>query len=108
MNPNYRIAGSLITYNSSKRSDITRINYLLFGRVVSIQKDGDTVKYYYPGLFENEPYKKVSNGCYFVKNLSTDSSLLRVYPATIMFADDNMQTARDYWKDKINGKIQNW
>lgn len=107
--PNYEMNGFIVTYNSSKPKDITRINYYLFGRVVQVKKDNKVEKYYYPGLFENQQFKKISNGCYFVGSVADNfDGLLVFHPAVVTFSDDRMQTAKEFWKDKIKGKVHNW
>ena len=110
-----QIEGSLITYNSSDRKDITKINYYLFGRISTIRKNNFKEQYYYPGLLENIPFKKLTNGCYFIPVEKFDgqvseafSSLLKIHPAIIGFDNDNMQTSHDIWKDKVNGDTRNW
>lgn len=106
---NCKLDGYLITYNSSQRSDITKINHLLFGRIVTINKENKTEKYYYPGLFEKQTFIKVSNGCYFVQDIALDAhELLNILPASVTFPDVELMTGRDYWKDKIKGHIHNW
>lgn len=105
----FKLSGFLITYNSSNRKDITKINHYLFGRIVKIKKDDETEEYYYPGLFENNPFKKISNGCYFVGSVGTDfNGLLKVTPAIVTFSDKEMVTAKEYWKERTNNKIHNW
>ena len=104
-----RMKGYIITYNSSSRKDITRINYFLFGRIATISRNGNKEKYYYPGFFEDTPYKKIANGCYFVEKIYDDfDGLLKIFPAIISFSDDKMLNARDYWKEKIIEKVNNW
>jgi len=109
-NDSYEMDGYLLTYNSSTRNDITKINHLLFGRIATIKKNDIITKYYYPGLFENRPFKKISNGCYFVSDIGSVSqnTLINVIPIVAKFKNNDMITARSYWKDKISGKIQNW
>lgn len=110
MKDNCKLNGFLVTYNSSKKSDITKINYYLFGRLVTIKKSGAMIdKYYYPGVFENTPFRKLTNGCYFVQEMTNDfNGLLRVFPSTIEFDSIDMVTARDSWKEKVNEKVHNW
>jgi len=104
-----QMKGYLITYNSSNRKDITRINHFLFGRIVTIRRQNQTEKYYYPGFFEHTPYKKISNGCYFVQQIHDNfDGLLDIMPATIYFHDDVMLNAYDYWKNKNIEKVKNW
>jgi hypothetical protein len=106
---NFNLNGYLITYNSSSRNDITRINHFLFGRVASITRAGKKEKYYYPGFFESTPYKKINNGCYFVQEINDDfDGLLSIHQATISFEDEKMLNSRDYWKGKIKGLVNNW
>lgn len=101
--------GYLITYNSSSRKDITKINYFLFGRVATIKRANKKERYYYPGFFEQTPYKKVSNGCYFVKEINDNfDGLLNIYPSTIEFKDAMMYNARDFWRDKVDSTVNNW
>ena len=101
--------GYLITYNSSSRKDVTKINHFLFGRVANIKKEQTIEKYYYPGFFEKTPYKKVANGCYFVRNVYDDlDGLLRVIPAEIFFGDNNLVTAKDYWSKRLGSDVNNW
>ena len=98
-----KIRGYLITYNSSSRKDITKINYFLFGRVAVITRKGQKEKYYYPGFFETTEYKKIANGCYFVQEIYDDlDGLLQIYPITIEFNNDTMITSRDYWQERRN------
>jgi len=105
----YNLDGFLVTYNSSVRKDITKINYHLFGRIVNVKKENRTEKYYYPGVFENNQFKKLSNGCYFVENnIGSYDGLINILPAVVTFSEKNLQTARDYWKEKIKGKVHNW
>lgn len=104
-----KLSGYIITYNSTSRKDITKINYFLFGRIATIKKGEKSDKYYYPGFFETTPYKKISNGCYFVKEIYDDfDGLLHIFPAVVEFDSDEMKNARDYWNDKIEGKVNNW
>ena len=101
--------GYLITYNSSSRKDITKINYFLFGRVATITRKGKKEKYYYPGFFETTQYKKLANGCYFVHEIHDDlDGLLQIYPTTIKFSDETMFTSRDYWAARIGSEVNNW
>jgi len=104
-----KIRGYLITYNSSSKKDITKINYFLFGRIATIIRKGIAEKYYYPGFFESTPYKKIANGCYFVQEIYDDyDGLLEIIPANIIFKDNTLISARDYWKDKISSDVNNW
>jgi hypothetical protein len=101
--------GYLITYNSSSRKDITKINYFLFGRIATIKNNNKKERYYYPGFFEKTSYIKIANGCYFVEQISDDlDGLLKIHPATIMFTNINMLNAREYWKNKIGIDVRNW
>ncbi len=102
--------GHIITYTSSKKKDVTKINHFLFGRICTITtSSGQKEKYYYPGFFENTPFKKLSNGCYFVKEINYDlNGLLKTYPCDIDFDDDKMNVGRDFWLPKIKGKVNNW
>lgn len=104
-----RMNGSLITYNSSTRNDITKIHHFLFGRVSHIIRNGKKQKYYYPGFFENTGYKQLSNGCYFVKEINDDfDGLLKITPASITFQDDFMMSGKDYWEGKLGSDVRNW
>ncbi len=112
---NFLIEGTLVTYHSSKRKDITRINYYLFGRVATIKANNKTQKYYYPGILEEVPFKKLTNGCYFIpqkdfgmKFNDTFKSLLTVFPATLTLHDDAMTTSHDCWEGKIAKDTLNW
>lgn len=102
--------GFIITYNSSDRKDITKINYFLFGRIATIKRAGKEEKYYYPGFFEGTPYKKIANGCYFVEEINDDlNGLLGIYESEVEFPDSVMLNGRDYWKERIKDKkINNW
>lgn len=104
--------GYLITYTSSERKDITKINYYLFGRISRIKKEGNTDLYYYPGLFEKTPFKKICNGCYFVNDIIDDyDGLLKILPATIDFDDVTMSDVKSYWQEMISKnslKVKNW
>lgn len=109
LKPNCELIGSLIVYNSSDRKDITKINHFLFGRVVSIKKDQRVNKYYYPGALENQPFKKITNGCYFTKRLDDNcGGLLNILPAKVSFFSNDMVTARKCWEGRIKGKVNNW
>lgn len=105
-----QLKGFILTYNSSKKKDITKINHFLFGRVCTVKNSsGEKEKYYYPGFFENTPYKKLSNGCYFVQEVNYDlGGLLKLHACEIIFDDDTMLMARDFWSSKISGKVNNW
>lgn len=103
------LKGYIITYNNSSRKDITRINHFLFGRVATITRKGKKEKYYYPGFFEQTPYKKIANGCYFVKEINDDfDGLLQVNQATILFDNDTMLSGKDYWRGKLGSNVKNW
>lgn len=118
--PSFKYAGFLVTYGSSNRRDITQINHLLFGRVVTIQKENRRERYYYPGMLEQLGFKKVTNGCYFIKERpqfpedGEDSRytktlvLINFIPAIVEFPDDAFLTGRQYWEDKIKGNVHNW
>lgn len=104
-----KASGYIITYNSSKRKDITKINYFLFGRVAYIKRGKKQEKYYYPGFFQDTPYKKLANGCYFVEEINDDyNGLLKIIPATIDFESPEMLNSHDFWKDKIDSTVKNW
>lgn len=113
--PKNNCEGFLVTYSSSKRNDITRINHFLLGRIVTIQKNGKDEKYYYPGILENQIFKKITNGCYFIQTptmsiFSEDNDvvkLLKIIPA-ILSLNGNCITGKDYWKDKVTEKTHNW
>ena len=101
--------GYILTYKSSSRRNITKINYLLFGRISTIQGSKGKEKYYYPGFFEGTSYKKLANGCYFVEQINDDlNGLLEVIPAEIVFKDNVMLNARDFWRNRIKDKVNNW
>lgn len=101
--------GFIIIYNSSKKKDITKINYFLFGRISTITANNKKIKYYYPGFFEDTPYKKIANGCYFVESIGDDyNGLLKILPSEVNFDDNVMLNARDYWKTKVTGEVVNW
>lgn len=108
--------GFLITYNSTRREDITKINHYLFGRLATVKKNRyQSEQYYYPGLFEKIHYTKIANGCYFVveKNIVLEqkfSRLINLLPASIEFETPMFQTAREHWKQKIDDEsiIRNW
>ena len=101
--------GFIVVYNSSSRNEITKINYFLFGRVVTIKENNKPKKYYYPGFFEDTPYKKLANGCYFVEQINDDlGGLLKIIPAEISFSDNEMLHAREFWKKRINEEVNNW
>lgn len=104
------LKGFILTYNSSRKKDITKINHFLFGRICTIKNSsGEREKYYYPGFFENTPYKKLSNGCYFVKEINYNlDGLLCIHPCEIDFVDEKMDVARDFWATRIKGKVNNW
>jgi hypothetical protein len=82
---------------------------------VTIQKNGKDEKYYYPGILENQLFKKITNGCYFVRTptvsiFSDDNEvvkLLEIIPATL-FLDNDYISGKDYWKDKITEETHNW
>lgn len=107
MEKNFK-SGYLITYKDSDRKSITQINYYLFGRIVSIIKQNKKQKYYYPGVLEKIKYKRIANGCYFVKELPKINDMLTIYPINIQILDSDMSTAKEYWKNKIDENVQNW
>lgn len=101
--------GYLLTYASSTRKDITKINYFLFGRIAHIKRGNKKERYYYPGFFETTPYKKLANGCYFVQDVNDDfNGLLNIYPVDIKFDNDEMLNGKDYWDGKIDAQVKNW
>ncbi len=109
------VSGCLVTYNSSKTCDITKTNYYLFGRIATIKKSQGVQKYYYPGILENIPFRKLSNGCYFVtkEDLKTEvtgsfKSLIRIIPAIVTFSDGSFTTSRESWRKKMDENVNNW
>jgi len=104
--------GYLIVYRQSDRASITKINYYLFGRISSIQLNGRKEQYYYPGLFEQTAYKKLCNGCYFVKQVIDNyDDLLEIIPSTVEFSNEEMLSAKNYWRRFISErglKVKNW
>ena len=99
------LKGFLISYkNNLSRKDITLINYYLFGRIVKKKSGGKTDLYYYPGLFENTPYIKISNGCYFTEKIidDFDGKILLILVKNIEFPNEfKFTTAKEYWKNYI-------
>lgn len=102
--------GYIISYNEKNKKTNVLVNFYLFGRLTNIKSKKSTNYYYYPGLLENTQYYKISNGCYFTKDLIDDyNGFLRILPATIQIDDKDMIVAKEYWrayieKNKINVK----
>lgn len=111
---NFLSEGLLVTYHSSKRKDITRINYYLFGRIATIKANNKIQKYYYPGVLENVPFKKITNGCYFIPNSAIgfkeceQLKLLTFIPATLLLDDSPMKTSHECWENRIEKDTLNW
>ncbi len=85
--------GIIITYKISRAQDITKLTNELFGRVVTIKRDGTKHLYYYSGLFEGVNYIKLSNGCYFI-------SVSEEFYSNSTFVESHINTLNVY---KVNG-----
>jgi len=101
--------GYILNYrNGLTRTDITLINYYLFGRIVKRPtKDGKKEFYYYPGLFESTPYIRLTNGCYFTERIIDDFNgrLIIIEVNDIRFPKNiQFQTAKIHWGKHIKEK----
>jgi len=102
------VNGFIISYKENLQiKDITLINYYLFGRIVMRTTKKGKQYYYYPGLFENTPYLKLTNGCYFTEKIIDDfQKRLNIIPTKeITFPTElTFKTAKDYWAAFIKTK----
>jgi len=103
-----KTSGYLVTYTSSEKNNITKINYYLFGRISTISSK----KYYYPGKLENVGYVKICNGCYFVESfIDNYNGLIELIPVEIQLNGRSIIRAKDYWNNFItinNLNVKNW
>lgn len=98
--------GFILSYKDYlTRKDITLISYYLFGRIVSrINRNKEIQKYYYPGLFENTQYIKITNGCYFIEKIidNYEGRLIIIPVNNIQFPKEmQFKTARTHWQKHI-------
>jgi len=87
--------GFLVLFNSNSRKELTKINHLLFGRIVYTAKEN----YYYCGELENIPYCRLTNGCYFIsREIPNGEGLLTLLKGNIELNNNVLLTAKEYWK----------
>lgn len=98
--------GIILILTPDNKRDLTELNHKLFGR---ISKMNDSY-YYYSGLFEDIPYLKLAQACYFVPNKKvTDFNLsnLKLINSNISCTISDFITAKEYWKQySIKNKVQ--
>ncbi len=88
-----------------------KLNNKLFGKITTITQRGVNVKYYYPGLLEDQQYFKLSNGCYFIIGEILEDNLYQLINAELDI--HKTQTAREHWekfieKNEIKNKVRNF
>ena len=102
--------GYIISYkNNLLSSEITNINYFLFGKVLTKYNK----LYYYNGLLADIKYFKLGNGCYFIytdnieliNNMLTNNNLLS-FKVIIEDIDNNyLRTAKENKRLKYENKF---
>lgn len=89
--------GNLITYKTEDRSDVTKINHYLFGKIVKVKGK----KYYYKGILDNIKYAQITKGCYFVTTSTLRSDYFKIYEVDINLNEEDLHTAREIWRTKF-------
>ena len=50
--------GLLLIYKSNGRHSLVKINHALFGRIITLKRQGIIYRYYRPGLLDNIKYNE--------------------------------------------------
>ena len=93
--------GLILRYKTKTKGEIVKLNTKLFGKITTIKRKGDYLKYYYPGLLEKKKYFKLANGCYFILSQVPKDSLYELRKAKIDINDNETETAREHWEGFI-------
>ena len=93
--------GFVLRYNTKTKGQIVKLNTKLFGKITTIKRNGEHLKYYYPGLLENKKFLKLANGCYFILSKTPEDSLYELKKAKIDIDENETKTARERWEEVI-------
>ena len=102
--------GYIISYKRNLfSSEITTINYFLFGKVLS--KKGKL--YYYDGVLADIQYFRLGNGCYFIytnnieliNTILTNNNLMSFKTVIEGLKDEHLKTAKEIKRLKYDGEF---
>jgi len=100
--------GYILSYNNNLSShEIVKINNYLLGRVCKVKRHNIVFNYYYPGLFDNILFLKLSNGCYFIEKQPNlvFPGMVNIFDAEIdELLPEQMITGREYFQIKYNNE----
>ena len=94
--------GILLTHKAKTAREITRVNNLLFGRVIQVIRKGRKYYYYYRGEFHNTKFYKINKGCYFILTENDINSIeeINTIRCDISLSENKLLTSIEYFKEK--------
>jgi hypothetical protein len=95
--------GYLLLFKAKPGKDAIRLNHRLLGRIISVCNKGITTRYYRAGALDNISFRRIANGCYFIKgNIPHDEVDLIKLKVDLEIYDKDLKTGRGYWKSHAN------